>query len=252
MLRVYNLNKGYKKKESHDNLNVLKNISFHVNHGEIVSLFGPSGCGKTTLLRILVGLESATTGIIQWDGEKKEINVYLVFQEYNKSLFPWLTVKEHLQMVQSTNINNNKINSQDIDEILELTSLEKFKNFLPKELSGGMQQRLVLARAFIIKPKVLMLDEPFGSIDSYTRYKMEDSLLALANYFGITVIFVTHDIDEAIYMSDRIIVFTSMPATISDEFIISLPKPRNQRDTKSLDEYVLYRKMLYDKIINGL
>ena len=209
---------------------VLDGISFSLAAGELVSLVGPSGCGKSTLLRLIAGLDSTDEGELLVDSEP--INAPnaergLVFQDPN--LFPWLTVRRNIQagLVARGVLHQKK---EEVDQFMRLVGLEAFANVYPHHLSGGMAQRAALARALINHPKVLLLDEPLGALDAFTRMRMQDEVLRLWQAHRTTMLLVTHDIDEAIYMSDRIMIMTPRPGRIERTIEVGLNRPR-QRDS---------------------
>ena len=208
----------------------LDGVSLEVGASELVSIIGPSGCGKSTLLRLLAGLEPPTAGEV-WVGSEqiREPNAErgLVFQDPN--LFPWLTVRRNVQAgLKARGVLHQK--RAEVDEFLRLVGLETFANAYPHHLSGGMAQRAALARALINHPKVLLLDEPLGALDAFTRMRMQDEVLRLWEARGTTMLLVTHDIDEAIYMSDRILIMSPRPGRIERSIEIALDRPR-QRDS---------------------
>src|SRR5881409_1307062 len=192
----------------------LSNISLSIAPGELVSLIGPSGCGKSTLLRLIAGLDSPDSGEL-WVGAepitRPSAERGLVFQDPN--LFPWLTVRRNIQAgLVARGVLHAK--RHEVDEFMRLVGLEAFSNAFPHHLSGGMAQRVALARALINHPKVLLLDEPLGALDAFTRMRMQDEVLRLWQARRTTMLLVTHDIDEAIYMSDRIVIMTPRPGRI--------------------------------------
>ena len=208
---------------------VLDGVSFSLAAGELVSLIGPSGCGKSTLLRLIAGLDSTDAGDLLVGSDpitSPNAERGLVFQDPN--LFPWLTVRRNIQagLVARGVLQENK---GEVDQLIRLVGLEAFANVYPHHLSGGMAQRAALARALINHPKVLLLDEPLGALDAFTRMRMQDEVLHLWQARGTTMLLVTHDIDEAIYMSDRIMIMTPRPGRIERTIDVSLSRPR-QRD----------------------
>lgn len=209
---------------------VLDGISFSLAAGELVSLVGPSGCGKSTLLRLIAGLDSTDEGDLLVGSDPitaPNAERGLVFQDPN--LFPWLTVRRNIQsgLVARGVLHEKK---QEVDQFMRLVGLETFANVYPHHLSGGMAQRAALARALINHPKVLLLDEPLGALDAFTRMRMQDEVLRLWQARGTTMLLVTHDIDEAIYMSDRIMIMTPRPGRIERTIEVNLSRPR-QRDS---------------------
>lgn len=198
---------------------VLQNLGLRLAEREIVSLLGPSGCGKSTLLRIAAGLERDFSGrVLRADGA-----VAFVFQE--PRLMPWLTVAENIGFADDRDYDRERV-AQLIAEV----GLEGFAEALPKQLSGGMAQRVALARGLYSRPRVLLLDEPFSAVDAFTRMKLQDLLLQLAEHHAIALLLVTHDVDEALYLSDRVLVMGSRPSGIRQELSVSLPRPRDRRD----------------------
>ena len=206
----------------------LDEISFSVAPGELVSLIGPSGCGKSTLLRLIAGLDTADAGELLIGHERitaPSAERGLVFQDPN--LFPWLTVRRNIEAgLVARGVLQQK--RHEVDEFMRLVGLEAFANAYPHHLSGGMSQRVALARALINHPKVLLLDEPLGALDAFTRMRMQDEVLRLWQSRGTTMLLVTHDIDEAIYMSDRIIIMTPAPGRIERTIPIELGRPRDR------------------------
>lgn len=206
----------------------LGGISFSIATGELVSLVGPSGCGKSTLLRLVAGLDLPDTGELLV-GEERIVGPSaqrgLVFQDPN--LFPWLTVRRNIEAgLAARGVLREK--RTEVDEFMRLVGLEAFANAYPHHLSGGMAQRVALARALINHPKVLLLDEPLGALDAFTRMRMQDEVLRLWENRRTTMLLVTHDIDEAIYMSDRILIMTQAPGRIDREIGIDLMRPRDR------------------------
>jgi ABC-type nitrate/sulfonate/bicarbonate transport system ATPase subunit len=212
----------------------LRNISLSLAPGELVSLIGPSGCGKSTLLRLVAGLDSADSGELLIGSEpitEPSAERGLVFQDPN--LFPWLTVRRNIQagLVARGALHEKR---HEVDDFIRLVGLETFANAYPHHLSGGMAQRAALARALINQPKVLLLDEPLGALDAFTRMRMQDEVLRLWQARGTTMLLVTHDIDEAIYMSDRIMIMTSRPGKIERTISVDLDRPRQRSSEKFL------------------
>ncbi len=219
----------------------LQAVNLSIKPGEFVCLLGPSGCGKSTLLRLSAGLDSPTAGEIDLDGDRVIGPHYtrgLVFQD--PTLFPWRTVRENV----ATGLHARGIewrNNSEVDELIQLVGLKGFENSYPYQLSGGMAQRAALARALINHPKVLLLDEPLGALDAFTRMHMQDEILRIWQERQTTMIFVTHDIDEAVYLSDRIVVMTPRPGKITKVMVdeLSRPRVRNHPDFFHLKSEVL-------------
>jgi ABC-type nitrate/sulfonate/bicarbonate transport system ATPase subunit len=212
----------------------LSDVSIAVEAGELVSIIGPSGCGKSTLLRLLAGLESVDAGeLLVGDdpiaGPSAERG--LVFQDPN--LFPWLTVRGNIQAgLLARGVLNDK--RREVEDFMRLVGLEGFANAYPHHLSGGMTQRVALARALINHPRVLLMDEPLGALDIFTRMNLQDEVLRLWQINRMTMLLVTHDIDEAIYMSDRIVVMTSRPGRIDRTISVTLQRPRQRNSPEFL------------------
>ena len=212
----------------------LDDVSLSIEPGELVSLVGPSGCGKSTLLRLLAGLDRPNAGDL-WVGNElingPSAERGLVFQDPN--LFPWLTVRKNIQ---SGLVARDLVQSKghEVDEFMRLIGLESFAGAYPHHLSGGMAQRAALARALINHPKVLLLDEPLGALDAFTRMRMQDEVLRLWEARGTTMLLVTHDIDEAIYMSDRIVIMTPRPGRIERIIQVDLDRPRQRNSPEFL------------------
>lgn len=206
----------------------LQNVSLSLAAGELVALIGPSGCGKSTLLRLIAGLDVPDAGELMIGSESitaPSAQRGLVFQDPN--LFPWLTVRRNIEVgLVARNVLNEK--RHEVDEFMRLVGLEAFANAYPHHLSGGMAQRVALARALVNHPKALLLDEPLGALDAFTRMRMQDEVLRLWQARGTTMLLVTHDIDEAIYMSDRIVMMTPRPGTIDQIISITLQRPRDR------------------------
>ena len=213
---------------------VLDGISFAVAAGELVCLIGPSGCGKSTLLRLIAGLDSADSGELLIGSQpisEPGAERGLVFQDPN--LFPWLTVRRNIEAgLVARRVLREKRN--EVDQFMRLVGLEAFGGAYPHHLSGGMAQRVALARALINHPKVLLLDEPLGALDAFTRMRMQDEVLRLWENRRTTMLLVTHDIDEAIYMSDRIMIMTQRPGRIDRIITDALPRPRDRSSSDFL------------------
>lgn len=218
-----------------DDVIALSGIDLKINAGEFVSLIGPSGCGKSTLLRLIAGLSNATEGNLYIDDEKITKPSYergLVFQ--NPMLFPWLNIHDNVAFgLKARSVYKTK--KTEVDDFIDLVGLSGFRKSYPHQLSGGMAQRASLARALVNHPKVLLLDEPLGALDAFTRMNMQDELIRIWKERGTTMIMVTHDIDEAIYLSDRVIVMTPRPAKIESIIEINIPRPRARNNPEFLN-----------------
>jgi NitT/TauT family transport system ATP-binding protein len=230
---------------------VAANISFDVKAGEIVSIVGPSGCGKTTLLKALAGLIRPTGGTIRFQGKVVQgvpDRLALVFQEYGRSLLPWTTVNGNIELPLRYQSIPSDERRRRVAESLQAVDLSGFGERYPWQLSGGMQQRVAIARALAYQPKLLLMDEPFASVDAQTRADLEDLVATLRDRFGITMVLVTHDIDESVYLSDRVIVLSRSPSTVLAQVDIELPRPRDQIKTKAMQQFVEKRSEIAQMI----
>lgn len=238
-VRVENLTKYF------GDLHVLDNISFNIKKGEFLCVVGPTGCGKTTFLNLLTRIYMPTSGDLYIDGEPadpKKHNLAFVFQE--PSAMPWLTVEKNLRF----GLEIKKLPKDEIDrrmqDILKMLGLEEFRNFYPHQLSVSTAQRIIIGRAFIMHPDLLLMDEPYGQMDIKLRFYLEDEVLRLWKTLGSTVVFITHNIEEAVYLADRVLILTNKPATIKEEIQIDLPRPRNVVDEK----FIRYRQYITEQI----
>jgi NitT/TauT family transport system ATP-binding protein len=222
----------------------IEDVSLDVHDREIVSIVGPSGCGKTTLLKIIAGLLSPTEGQSLLYGKKisgppREMG--LVFQDYSRSLFAWMTVKQNVLLP----LRGRGIEKAALEErgsrTIEAVGLSGFENRYPFELSGGMQQRVAIARALAYQPRILLMDEPFASVDAQTREELEDLVRITRDGFGVSVLFITHDIDESVYLADRVVVLGKSPTLVQEVVDIDLPAERDQISTKELPEFSTLR-----------
>ncbi len=224
-------------------------LTFSQQEREFLVVIGPSGCGKTTLLRIVAGLLTPTAGRILHRGVPiSGVPSWLavVFQEYNRSLFPWLSVERNVRFPLSKLPRAES--GRKTMEALDLVGLREFGRHYPWQLSGGMQQRVAIARAVAASPQLLLMDEPFASVDAQTRIQLEDMILDLWRRLELSVFFVTHDIDEAIFLADRVLVLSSRPSSLMGELIVDLPRPRDQLATKSDSRFLELRAKAYSMI----
>ncbi len=208
-------------------LEVLKNISIDVEQGEFVAIVGASGCGKSTLLRLVAGLDSQYEGSIVWQGQRvtePSLDRGIVFQEHR--LFPWMTVEENVALAFGATRVGPAERRERVAQQLAVVGLGGFENAYPHQISGGMSQRVAIARALVLRPQLLLLDEPFGALDALTRLKLQQELQRLWEIDGLTTILVTHDVEEAVYLADRIIVMSARPGTIKRVLRVQLPRPR--------------------------
>lgn len=215
---------------------VLDAVGFEVAQGEYVSVVGPSGCGKTTLLRCIAGLITPTSGAVYFDGQRVDRTperLALVFQDYSRSLLPWLTIRANVLLpLRGKGIARSEQSARAADSLLAV-GLSQAADQYPWQLSGGMQQRAAIARALAYQPEALVMDEPFASVDAQTRSELEDLVLRIRREYRMTVVSVTHDIDEAVYMSDRVVVLSGRPTTVAEEVVVDLGSERDQIATKS-------------------
>jgi sulfonate transport system ATP-binding protein len=207
---------------------VLDDVSFDVKKGEFLCIVGPTGCGKTTFLNCITKLYEPTAGEILINGEPvnlKRHNVAYIFQEY--STMSWMTVEQNVAFGLKMKKLPKRVIKDKVQEALEMVGLAKYRDYYPVELSTSMLQRVVIARAFAVKPELLLMDEPYGQLDVELRFKLEDELLKLWRQTGTTVIFITHNIEEAVYLSQNILVLTNKPTAIKERMLNNLPSPRN-------------------------
>jgi NitT/TauT family transport system ATP-binding protein len=220
------------------------NVTLAVEAGEFACVVGPSGCGKTTLLKCIAGLLEPTRGSVILHGRRVTSppeDMALVFQEYGRSLMPWTSVRNNVLLP----LRHKKLSRDErerlVEEAVEAVGLSGVLDRYPWQLSGGMQQRVAIARALAYKPSILLMDEPFASVDAQTRGDLEDLVLQVRDAFGVTILFVTHDIDESVYLADRVVVLTHAPTQVKEIVPISLPAPRDQIATKELPEFAELR-----------
>jgi len=244
VVSVSHLNKVYQSKERR--VEAIGDLSFDVAAGDFTCIVGPSGAGKTTLLKCLSGLLAPTSGAILVNGHAvvgPPAEMAVVFQEYGRSLFPWKTVRENIELP----LREKKIAKAErthlVDEALAAVALSGAADSW--QLSGGMQQRVAIARAVAYQPKVMVLDEPFAAVDAQTRADLEDLMLRLWTELDLTVIFVTHDIDEAVYLGQRVLVLSSSPTRILDDVLIDIPGPRSQATTRVEPGFAELRTRVY-------
>ena len=226
-------------------LKVLDHITFDVKKGELVCVVGPTGCGKTTFLNLLTRLIQPTSGELLIDGipaDPKKHNLACVFQE--PSIYPWLTVEKNISLGLKLKKEKPEKIRERTNQIISLMGLEEFRNVLPKQLSVSSEQRVIIGRAFAMDPDLLLMDEPYGQMDIKMRYYLEDEVLRLWKELGTTIIFITHNIEEALYLSERIIILSNKPTTIKEELKIDLPHPRRIDDP----EFLRLRKYVADQI----
>jgi NitT/TauT family transport system ATP-binding protein len=232
---------------NHGKVTALRDIHFKTHKREFVCVIGPSGCGKSTLIRILAGLEEATSGQVLLDGKAIKgpgPDRGMVFQSY--TLFPWLTVKKNVMFGMEVS-GRGGLAEQDAMQWIDLVGLSKFANSYPHELSGGMKQRAAIARALANQPRILLMDEPFGALDAQTRAKMQSYLLEIWRNIDITILFITHDLDEAVYLADRILVLKAHPGEVQELIEVPVPHPRSQ-DQSISPEFLATKRRLEELI----
>jgi NitT/TauT family transport system ATP-binding protein len=227
---------------------VLSDISFEVASGEFLCVVGPSGCGKTTLIRLLAGLLAPTAGAIAFGGRPlagTSRDRAIIFQDYSKALLPWRTVAGNIALALEASGVAEPERSRRIDALLAKMQLSPAAVQYPGQLSGGMQQRVQIARCLAQQPKLLLMDEPFGALDAITRQTLQDEIARLAAEERTTVVFITHDLEEAIYLGDRVIVLQSNPGRIAEMIEVDIPRPRNQLDTREDRRFLEHRHRLF-------
>ena len=229
----------------------IRDVSFAVAEEEFVCIVGPSGAGKTTLLRCICGLLSRSGGEIRLDGavvDEPPRKMAAVFQDYSRSLLPWYTVAQNVALPLKKRIDRKTEREARVAAALQSVGLDGFGLRHPWELSGGMQQRVAIARAIAYEPEILIMDEPFASVDAQTRADLEDLILRVRKDTGTSVLLVTHDIDEAVYLSDRVVVLSARPTYVIDVVENDLPRPRDQIQTKLLPQFAEHRAHVLDLI----
>jgi NitT/TauT family transport system ATP-binding protein len=249
MLRVEALTKTYGAGDQA--VQAIGGIDLELGAEEFVCIVGPSGCGKTTLLKCMSGLLAPTSGEVHLHEQRvvgPPERMALVFQEYSRSLFPWMTVRQNVAFP----LRRKKLPKEEARELVESAvgsvDLTRFVDRYPWELSGGMQQRVAIARALAYQPEIMLMDEPFASVDAQTRADLEDLVLEVRREYGVTVVFVTHDIDEAVYLGDRVAVLTPSPTRVQEVLEVDLPHPRDQVETKNLPEFAQLRAHVWRSI----
>lgn len=246
ILEVKDLYKTFDSQQGE--VTALKNINFKTHRREFVCVIGPSGCGKSTLIRILAGLETPSSGQVLLDGEPKSEpgpDRGMVFQGY--TLFPWLSIKKNVMFGLQMEGKSKATAESEALQWIELVGLTKFSDSYPHQLSGGMKQRVAIARALANQPRILLMDEPFGALDAQTRFKMQTNLIDIWKNIDITVLFITHDLDEAIYLADRILVLKAHPGEVQEVIEVSVPRPRTPDQFLS-PEFLATKKRLEELI----
>ncbi len=227
---------------------VIDALNFHAHAGEFLCIVGPSGCGKTTLLRLLAGLLTPSSGAVMFNGQRvsrPSRDRAIVFQDYGRALLPWRTVAGNIALALESCGVPKEEQAGRVAALAKTTGLAHAVDRYPHQLSGGMQQRVQIARCLAQKPSLLLMDEPFGALDAITRQHLQDEVASLAAIHGTTVVFITHDLEEAIYLGDRVIVLGANPGRILEEVDVALPKPRSQLLTKEMPRFLELRHRLH-------
>ncbi|MEV0907975.1 ABC transporter ATP-binding protein [Streptomyces hokutonensis] len=249
LLDVSGLKKVYEG--SGRRVEAVRDLTFTVDAGELVCLVGPSGCGKTTLLKCMGGLLTPTAGEVLLSGRRVSgppPGMAFVFQEYGRSLFPWMRVGENVELPLKQKDLSKTRRRELVADALESVGLADAAGAYPWQLSGGMQQRVAIARALAYEPEVLLMDEPFAAVDAQTRADLEDLVRGLWRERGITILFVTHDIDEAVYLGERVVVLSASPTVVQEQLKVDLPVERNQLHTRVAPRFAELRTHVYEQI----
>lgn len=251
MIRVENVHKTYKDSPNAKPINVLADVSFQIKKGEFVSILGSSGCGKTTLINIIAGFISCSSGKVYFDGNEVDSpgrDRVVVFQEHN--LFPWKTVLDNVEFGLKAKGILKKQRRVIAEEFIHMVHLSGFEDSYPYQLSGGMRQRVALARVLAVEPECILMDEPMGSLDLRIRQNLQLEILNLWQKTGKTILMVTHDIEEAVFLSQRVFVMNSMPGTIKEEVIVDIPYPRDV-SVKMNDSFYNIKRHLWNSIMES-
>ena len=233
-IEIKNINKSFDGRGK--NLSVLEDINLTIDDGEFVCLLGPSGCGKTTLLRLIAGLDNPTSGEVVANGEvveKPSGDRAVIFQQY--SLFPWLTVLQNVTFGLEMSGGSKEVNIQAAERYLQSVGLLEFKDSYPHELSGGMKQRVAIIRSLLNHSPILLMDEPFSALDMQNRHKLQEQLIGVWKRFENTIVFVTHDVDEAVYLADKIVLLDKNPGKIAEVISVDLERPRKRESQEFLE-----------------
>ncbi|MGH3280871.1 MAG: ABC transporter ATP-binding protein [Trebonia sp.] len=229
---------------------IIKDLSFTAGTGEFVSIVGSSGTGKTTLLRALCGLLPVAADTVSFEGKPvKDVpdGIVLLFQDFVGSLLPWRSVERNVALGIESKVRGPE-RQERVSSALRMVGLDHRARDLPSHLSGGMQQRVQIARALAMRPRALLMDEPFGALDAITKGQLQDQLQGLCQASDLTVVFVTHDVEEAVYLSDRVLVLGGSPAAVRREFKIPLARPRTQLDTRGSAEFIELRHAIHEAL----
>jgi NitT/TauT family transport system ATP-binding protein len=244
---------GLGKRFSAHGRSAFEQVSFSVARGDFAALIGPSGCGKSTLLHIMAGLSAPSAGTVRLKGEpvtSPRDDMMFVFQQYNKSIFPWKSVLENVMLGVKY---RSQASRHELEALcgkhLEMVGLGRYAHYYPYQLSGGMQQRVAIARALARRPDILLMDEPFSALDAMMRAELQDLLLELWQELRLTILFVTHDLDEALYLAQRVILLSASPGIVADTVQVPLAYPRRQVETRSDPVYLELREHLYKAMV---
>jgi NitT/TauT family transport system ATP-binding protein len=246
LLEVKGLRKVYDGR-----VEAVRDLTFAVGRGEFVCIVGPSGAGKTTLLKCIAGLLPPTSGTIVLEGDHVSgppPGMAVVFQEYARSLFPWMTVRQNVELPLKQKRIEKARRRELVGEALAAVSLADVPDAYPWQLSGGMQQRVAIARAVAYEPHILLMDEPFAAVDAQTRADLEDLMRSLWHRMNVTTVFVTHDIDEAVYLGQRVLVLSSAPTVVLDDVTVDLPDERDQLATRSSPRFAELRAHVFEQV----
>jgi NitT/TauT family transport system ATP-binding protein len=249
MLSVKGLKKVYQVDGGE--IEAVRDLTFDIAEGQLVCVVGPSGAGKTTLLKCIAGLLSPTSGTIELRGERitePPKSMAVVFQEYGRSLFPWMTVRANVELPLKNQRVPKAERTERVNEALVAVGLDHVPESFPWQLSGGMQQRVAIARAVAYKPQVLLMDEPFAAVDAQTRADLEDLIRDIWKKYGVTILFITHDIDESVYLGERVLVLSNSPTVVQEDLTVDLPAERDQLVTRSSPRFTELRGHVYEQI----
>lgn len=249
MLKVTGVSKTYG--QGPQAVPAVGDLTFEMKEHELLCIVGPSGCGKTTLLKMMSGLMAPSSGTIELAGQPitgPPEQMAVVFQDYSRSLYPWMKVRQNISFPLEGKHLSRADRRERVERAVRAVGLDGFSDKYPWQLSGGMQQRVAIARAVAYRPQILLMDEPFASVDAQTRADLEDLLLRVRAEFDVTVVFVTHDIDESVYLSDRVLILSPRPSFVQETLEVPLPKPRDQVATKELPAFAHLRAHVFTAI----
>lgn len=250
VIQIREVNKSFTVRNK--SIHVISDLSLAIDPNSFVSIVGPSGCGKSTLLKLISGLENPSSGQVLFEG--KEVTappkgMIYIFQQYTKSIFPWKTVMQNVAFgIKNQKRLSGKALHEKCREYVALVGLDGYEDYYPSQLSGGMQQRVAIARGLICEPKVVLMDEPFSAVDAMTRAKLQQLILSIWEKLPITVLFVTHDVDEAVFLSNRVISLKKAPGSLNEDIPIDIPYPRDPIRTREDGTFVQYNQRLFASI----